>query len=246
MAFPVLIGIGCFMLFTLFIGVRLLLLARRTRGLPEFAVGLACVCSGFLGMGLQTLGDSPPLSPDLAHQVFAAGRVLVHVGILCQVLFTWRVFRPERRWAAAAFASFVAAVAAISLGGASAGTLGDRDDGGLWFLLQVAVHALALAWGAFESGLYWTRMRRRLVLGLADPVVANRFLVWAVAIGFGALAVAVEGVLHVIPDIGPTGTIASICAGLGAVSILGYWLTFFPPRAYCRWLDGRARRSTAA
>jgi hypothetical protein len=240
MALPVLLGIGFFLLFTLFVGARLLLLARRTGGLPELAIGLACLCSGFLGMGLQTLGDTPPLEPRLAHGLFAAGRVLVHVGILCQALFTWRVFRPERSWAATIFWGGVAAVIAISLGGAWSGTLGDRDYGGLWFRLQVAVHVCALAWGAFESLLYWTRMRRRLGLGLADPVVTNRFLVGGMAIGFGALAVATEGVLHVLPDVGPSGTIASICGSLGAISILGYWLTFFPPRAYCRWLTRHA------
>ncbi len=237
-----LLGISLFLVFSLFVGVRLLLLARRTRGLPELAVGLACVCSGSLGMGLQTLGDTPPLEPPLAHLSFAIGRVLVHVGILCQVLFTWRVFRAERAWAAASFWGIVAAVAAISLGGAWSGSLGDRDYSGPWFLLQVAVHVLGLAWGALESLLYWTRMRRRLGLGLADPVVTNRFLVWGMAIGAGALAVAAEGVLHVLPDVGPQGTIASICASFGATSMLGYWLTFFPPRAYCRWLAGRAPR----
>ncbi len=159
---------------------------------------------------------------------------------MCQVLFTWRVFRRDRGWAVASFCGVVAALAAISLGGVWSGTLGDRDYSGPWFLLQVAVHVLALAWGALESLLYWTRMRRRLGLGLADAVVTNRFLVWGVAIAAGALAVAAEGVLHVLPDVGPQGTIASICASFGAISMLGYCLTFFPPRAYCRWLAARA------
>jgi len=243
MGLPVLLGIGSFLAFSLFVGLRLLFLARRTGGAPELAIGLACLSSGFLGLGLQTLGDTPPLEPRFAYACFAAGRVFVHVGILCHVFFTWRVFRPGRLWALAIFCGVAAAMAGISLGGASAGTLGDRDYGGLWFLLQVPVHVFGLGWGALEALRYWTQMRRRLELGLADPLVTNRFLVWGMAIGTGGLAVAAEAVLHVLPDFGPQGTIASICASLGALSILGYGLTFFPPRAYCRWVAGRSAQS---
>lgn len=36
-------------------------------------------------------------------------------------------------------------------------------------------------WSATEAFLYHDRMRHRSALGLADPIVANRFLLWAVA-----------------------------------------------------------------
>ena len=43
----------------------------------------------------------------------------------------------------------------------------------------------ALLWLAFESLRYWSLLRRRLRLGLADPLVTNRFLllgIWALAV----------------------------------------------------------------
>ena len=40
---------------------------------------------------------------------------------------------------------------------------------------------LAFAWGGFEALRYFFLLRRRQALGLADPVVTNRFLLWAIA-----------------------------------------------------------------
>ena len=38
-------------------------------------------------------------------------------------------------------------------------------------------------WGAAESLRYFSMMRRRAKLGLADPLVTNRFLLWGLGIG---------------------------------------------------------------
>jgi hypothetical protein len=94
-------------------------------------------------------------------------------------------------------------------------------------------------------------MRRRLRLGLADPLVANRFLLW----GGGSVCRFVMLVLgaatptlllqHISPEIWPT--VVSITLILVAIAGLGvsvsYWLVFFPTRAYARLIT---RRHSAA
>ena len=46
-------------------------------------------------------------------------------------------------------------------------------------LVDLLAQALYL-WTSVESLTWWRRMHRRVALGLADPVVANRFFLWGV------------------------------------------------------------------
>ncbi len=39
------------------------------------------------------------------------------------------------------------------------------------------------AWACYESLRYYRSMHRRQTLGLADPIVANRFLLWSIWTG---------------------------------------------------------------
>ena len=83
-------------------------------------------------------------------------------------------------------------------------------------------------------------MRRR-ALGLAEAVVVNRFLLWAIA-GVGAFAgsavmsaVSLTGATPwedpvALLAVGLGGLIAAVCAGLA----------FLPPRSYRSWLEARA------
>ena len=97
-----------------------------------------------------------------------------------------------------------------------------------------------VGWGSFESLRYWTRMKRRARLGLADPVVTNRFFLWGLAAGAAgagsALGVGVSlvtGLSHMeIPWV-----IASSSAH-GFVAAVAISLAFVPPPAYLRWVTG--------
>ena len=44
---------------------------------------------------------------------------------------------------------------------------------------MVAVLGLYYVWTAFEGFRYYGMMKKRMALGLADAVVTNRFLLWA-------------------------------------------------------------------
>jgi hypothetical protein len=52
------------------------------------------------------------------------------------------------------------------------------------YFLRTMLQVGCLIWGSIEALHYWRMLRRRMRLGLADAVVANRFLLW----GIGAVA----------------------------------------------------------
>ena len=237
-----LLGAGIFVAWSLVLGVRLLRLARRTRGLPELAMGVAFVASGGIGFALQILAQAPGSLPAAWNvPAMAGGKLAVQLGVACQALFTWRVFRREAGWARGLFVAAVVALAGISVGYALAGGLGDPAYSGPWFWLESAAQMLATGWGAVEALRYHALMRRRVRLGLADPVIANRFLLWGVAIGAGVVAIAVGPVIHAIGVESPwTPLLIGVAGSVAVISALAYWLTFFPPSAYRRLVARRA------
>lgn len=76
-------------------------------------------------------------------------------------------------------------------------------------------------------------MKRRLALGIADPVVANRFLLW----GLGGLCASTI-VLSSIPMmfLGTAHWASQVCmltiGFLGTLATITYGLAFFPPKSY--------------
>jgi hypothetical protein len=243
------IGFGSFFVVSLVIGVRLLLLARRTGEIPELLIGLAVLGIGPLGFGLSmlafaTLGRSTITSATLQGSAFVA----VFIGSAAQCLFVWYVFRRQAAWAPPLVYAATALLATAYGADILENGLVDRQYGGVWFWSSVVLRLLVMAWCSVESLLYWSRMRRRLRFGLADPVVANRFLLWGVGSGaaffgsaLGFAVVALTGMsANQIPSL---NLIVSLHGLLAAIAI---WFAFQPPAVYVRWIEGRARPDGAA
>jgi hypothetical protein len=231
-------GVGLFVLTCFAVGIRMLWLARRTRELPELALGVALLASGGLGGVLTFLGaERADALGAAAAPVRAGGLVCLAVGAGSLWVFTWRVFRPESRGAAALCA---AALALLALGlVADLGVVGAPDFDTLRWQsplsrLGFALRLGAYAWAAVESARYGRAMRRRARLGLADPELARRFLLWAVAgaAAFGIYAVAAAHILIGTGDGLGAGVFDSawalVTAGLGLVSALCMASAFFP------------------
>lgn len=241
MPWGALVGAGIFVLWSFLLGGRLLILARRNRGLPELAMGVAFIVSGGIGFALQIAAQAPELSGGSAPAAMAAGKVCVQLGVCCQALFTWRVFRAGEAWACGLFLFLLGAGVSIPVGYGLAGQLGDPGYSGVWFWLEAVFQMGATGWGAVEALHYWSAMRRRQRIGLADPVLVNRFLLWGVAIGAGVVAIAVGPLIHSIGvESRATPFLIGMAGFVAVLSAFGYWLTFFPPRWYRSWLVRRA------
>jgi hypothetical protein len=93
-------------------------------------------------------------------------------------------------------------------------------------------------WTSAEAFRYAALLRRRAAVGLGDPVVANRFLLWGCVGVFSSLSLlpSIVRQLQGSATIEPLTQLLAAVAGL-ACSISLY-LAFLPPKAYVAWLRG--------
>ena len=242
------------------VGVRLLRIGLGDERRPELALAIYFLASAFLSTVCQGLVYGGLIDPRIAldEQV---GRVVLGSGILCMAvggaavfLFTWQTFRRDSSWAR----WIAVAGSCLALGGFGFEAL---HEGFAFRLVPGAGHWAAwlgrtapMVWVTVESFRYWAVLRRRLRFGLADAVVANRFLIWGIwsAANFVNLVAdpvarvvyvtlagsSTEFVMEVIRPV-LIGTMA-VTMILGIVSAATLFLTFFPTPAYRRWVAARA------
>lgn len=230
-------GLTAFVAVSFVVGAHILLLAARTRQLPEVTIGASLFLAGGVGTALSI---APQLIPDLApatsHVLFQAGSLVSHVGFGLLFVFVWRVFRPREIWAAALFGGLLVALFSGGIGMAvghepGGGLMGRDVRGDLWFWSSLGARFVGYGWAAFESFRYFGMLRKRLELGLADEVLVARFFHW----GLCTSAVVVIWIAAATQDLfaGRDGVVA--LAGL-VTPLMGFvvagtlWLAFFPKR----------------
>jgi hypothetical protein len=252
-AFAALLGISqlLYIAVVLTLGVRLLLLALRSRQLPEALLAihfLLCCGLGYLLMvtGLS-LANEPGLAPAaLVTGLIAAGTFGSCVGVFGGICFNYLVFRQSEPWARG-----LVALCAVTLttGFVGYGLTGGFTHGrfeGFWFWLYYGTYAAGAAWVMVEPLRYYTAMRKRLQLGLAEPLVVNRFLLWGIG-SVGRFVMVVGGAAPAVmftgmrTDFAPNAVsyILISVALVGLVVAVSYWLTFFPTRRYVRFIERR-------
>lgn len=239
----VLLGISALisLVASLVLGVRLLRLASRTRGVPELSLGIGFLVGGFIGLFFVLIGNpgaGSAIPIETSERFFRIGMTLLAIGVSCTYVFVWQTFRP--RSGVARVASLLAIVCTVC------------SVWPLWtmpiqsalvspiYLAGEAVRLAGMLWGCTEALRYHATMRRRLGLGLADPVVANRFLLWGVAMAAAASTVLVSGFMSSSGLVDPNSWPYLVLAICTAVSPIAQWLAFFPPRSYSAWIANRA------
>jgi hypothetical protein len=224
----------------LIVAVRLLRLGQRTGEFPEKLLGVT-----FLFIGTSAvLYVLPNLSlfESLWTPLNFAGRVCVIPYAVIFTLFTWRVFRPAERWGGWLVWG-TAILLVIGVGGSAVG--GDWEGFSIsngWFWLEWVGYTLPFGWAGSEAFVQYRQARRRVRLGLCDPLVCNRYLLWAL---FGALQVSLSLVL--LPQYANYETTNQFTAmwdalygAIEIVSLVMIGLVFFPPAFYRRWINGNA------
>ncbi len=226
------------------IGVRLLRLARRTGALPERLLGIMLLA--LMGLGYpMAIGAQAEASIGLfAAKCFQnLSNGLIDLGFAMIFIFTWKVFRSAERWARwaciACFLLLGVHIAAVAREIAALTTMADAVEAArYWAFIPLGLGATGMFWTGVESLRYHTLLERRVALGLATQLLANRFWLWA-WMGFvtGLGAVANLYFLHARIDV------LSDPRALGATSFVVLaqcvllYLTFLPPAAYTRWVE---------
>jgi hypothetical protein len=233
------------------VGIRLLLLSVKTGQMAERLLGLGVLLTASLGYGLMmisAIGRTTLADPSAVPAVFAtvttAGWILHNIGVMCVIGFVVHVFRQGAVWARLlALAMSITLWAGWAVYVSQGGMVDGAPRGSYWIVL--AVVGTYPFWMAAESLSYYTRMRKRVALGLCDELVANRFLLWGLA------SLTTAGSIWIVNIPGLTGAtigepsgsgLAEICllltGGLGIATVGIYWLTFFPPVWYRRQFSG--------
>lgn len=217
------------------VGVRLLVLARRTRGLPEMCLGFSMLLIVGVGYALYIVPMVLKLSDAFVSVCSALGILAMSAGWIACWLFTWRVFRPH---APAALIASCVAIAVIAISGAAHAVQVIQDEqlrlsasDPTWTIIRLCALTVYL-WCGIESARYWSMMKKRVGLGLADPVVANRFLLWATVMGVSFSNIIVPTVAAVMGAPDESAGMRLWISLTGFVTAAALYLAFLPPRAY--------------
>ena len=239
-------GFMAFFFVSLWVGVRLLAQWGRTRELPELLLGLGVLGIGPVGFGFLMLASAAAAGHlDEPSALAGVSAVSIAGGAAAKAIFNWRIYHPTSRVAAAL--SF-AAIAMLSVA-----IVGDAITTGFaptawtkpgWIVVREFVQILVLLWGAGEALVWWRRMRRRAGLGIGDPLVASRFLLWGIGAALAGIGSLVGSVVALVTGLDindlPELTFALSLFGMG--SAVSLWLAFATPE----WFKQRVRGAEVA
>jgi hypothetical protein len=169
--------------------------------------------------------------------------------VMCMLGFVVLVFRRKETWARVLAVTLAVTLWIGWLLFVWQGGLVDATPRGAYWI-AFAANGTYPVWISIESFSYWNKMRRRQALGLADPLVVDRFRVWGIS-SLAAAASIWSTNLPVWLD-QPVGGIEAnpitalsmvITATFGLFTVFGYWITFFPPAWYRHRLEGASTTS---
>jgi hypothetical protein len=251
-------SLGPILIFLLLVapGIRLLLLAGRSKQAPEFLCGLYFVGAA-TGLSLRVLGTSLVIvEPELADTINRIGHLCFASGTIAMTFFTLRVFHPSN--AAARLFSGIT-ISLILMTTAHTLLAGYTSIENSYSMVATNfTRLIPTSWAFYESIRYWRSMRRREALGLADPILTNRFLLWSLWTGavtllpLIALMVRLLSIVTLGNEEFSNGLAAALLpAVLGMIRItflivapvaaVALSLSFFPPAAYLNRVRARAR-----
>ena len=230
-----------------YMGIRIYRNALSGGGTAEKWVGIALmlVCGGgYIPIVIaQLVGD-----PVVRFLFTAVGIGTAHVGVSCIFVFTRLVFRPDVPWLRFVVAGGIAALNCVWPLGLVMVNWPLRADpeqaliAGLPYgVASNAFICVGMAWSAIEAIRAWSLSRKRARVGLADPLVANRMLLWGVFTGSSvvtSLVSIVDGLLGFDPSQHPPSLL--LVSVIALVSTAALWLAFLPPQAWIRRIRGAA------
>jgi hypothetical protein len=237
-------AVGLLVATSIVVGLRLLGLHRRSGAAPELMLGLMLLLS--VGVGYPMMIAASRAGAETIRPLLIGSALGTNLGFALLWLFTRHVFRREAAWAAVLTGVGVlalltsAGIRCVEAVTAAEAHLDTRVSP--QFFLQLGSVIAAYTWTSWESLRYHALMRRRVRLGLADPVVCDRFLLWgrmSLAVNAGVLLNGFAILRGVSVFQTPGILVASSTTGLAQAVLL--FLAFLPPARYLAWVRTRAR-----
>lgn len=216
------------------VGCRLLLVASRSRELPELAIGLAMLLEVVSAVSWAVAPHGP--SGQLVSSLAAS------LSVLCMAVFVPYTFSPGRVWSRGAATLLVLGVAAGLVLATASGGWGAADFYVRFGWVFSAARALVFGWAAVAAARSRSALRRRARLGLSHPLTASRVGFWSLSAGVASVSYAVPLFVLVTGTAGAVG-ISPVSALLAVGASVFMWLAFYPPQAYVEWALRQAERA---
>lgn len=234
------LAVGTLVLTAFFVAIKTFALWLRTRALPEILLSTYLFCATAIGYPIAIASSRIP--PSEMWPLHLGSNLIMSVGFTCLLLFTLHVFRPDALWAkcAVGISIVIFAIAGViyfrELTGPSPRAAADML--GL-HLIGTTPIAFAYFWTTTEAWMYHRRLKLQQRLGLVQPAVANRVLLWGgMTLSAGtAVVVSVIGMLSGT-FMTPAQVLTFSCLGL--VHAFCLLFAFHPPGWYRRWVEQSA------
>lgn len=228
------------------VGIYLLRKASTMPGRPEFLLGLAFLMDG-LAYGCSEFPFVFGID-GLLEELSFLGRVWSGGCSLAIALFTRRVFRPGAAWArrlAYGIGALIAAGLVVSALEGDWEGLTPLSGAGFW--IDWLGTLSPFLWLAIEASKQYWITRRRVPLGLIDPLVCNRYLLIAVYAALGTTTFFILIPMYIIYELYGTWSVAlDLATGTAEIaSLLALWISFSAPAFYRRWVYGPGPASSA-
>jgi len=237
------LGFSAFIATALVLSGRLLLLWRRTREVPELAMGLCFLIGGAIGYSCWFAYSLVRMGriPGDPHAYATVGLALSCLGALTNAFGIRAAFRPGDSRALGLLVAF-AVLMAIGWGD----TLRNASGYERWtFWLAMGTAGASYLWSASECFRLYVVLGKRARFGLASPLLVDRARLWTVAFGAVVLMVgsslAARGVYG--PDAMPPAWVSTFQSLCGLACAAAIWFGFFPPESYRRRFEGQPEAS---
>jgi hypothetical protein len=221
------------------LGVRLVRLGIRTRSASEWLLGLTFLAwTGSYAPWAIAVGLQGQLA--LEPQILIASRIATNLGGIGIAFFPLLAFRRGSTWAKRLSVSI-----AICLMVGTAGSSWVGDSGGVepltnawWWLEWIGTIAPSI-WIGAEGLHHYGTSRPRIRLGLCEPIVGHRYLLWGIAGLFWTLLdfVIVGQYVEFWATQSWSTTLDNLTGFCEIAALAMIWLAFFAPAAYQRWID---------
>jgi hypothetical protein len=229
------------------VGAYLLQKASATRGLAEFYLGVAFLFNG-LSFGFSEILFIINTS-ILLNEFSYIARIWSAACSVTIAIFTWKVFRSNAKWARRLVCFDVAL---LSIGLAVSAWEGDWEGyyplayKGFW--IEWLGGIAPFIWLSVESLRQYVLARRRVLLGLSDPIICNRYLLIGLYATLAASTYFICIRMYIIHELYGKWSVAMDLA-LGfveTVSVIALSISFSAPAFYRRWIGGAPGETSQA
>ena len=224
------------------LGAGLIRLGIRTRSAAEWLLGLTFI--------LWSLSYIPWIfavalqgQPSLESQVLIASRIATNLGGVAIAFFPLLAFRRGSTWAKRLAVSIAAC---LIVGTAASIWTGDPEGvepitNAWWWLEWIGEIAPAI-WIGAEGLHHYGTTRPRVRLGLCEPIVGHRFLLWGIAGVFWTLLdfVIVGQYVEFWATHSWSATLDKFVGFCEVTALTMVWLAYFTPAAYQRKINAPA------